>query len=284
MTSAAPSIHIAPTLATMAEMYRLSREGGPRSERFRAYVGHVEHEWGIVAYNPMAGDPALRAVEQLIDLDAEPLTARAARTVAERCEYDGPITLAVVVRSRGMWTDRVATEIELRASPVTAPTGRGIVTLWAGEPADEPLVSREAIAETVRVMSTARHGSARTLVEILWREGLAYALAADLVPLSEGEAASIQPDSLWAPATEADTLAVSTAIEVLGDSTSLGEITSVLLGDSSAETMGWPALGIPNRAGYRWAIRHASRVLALSGAEAALRAQAPMSNALSAPR
>ena len=93
----------------MAEMYRLSREGGPRSERFRAYVARVEHEWGIVAYNPMAGEPALHAVQQLIDLEAESLAADAAKAVAERCEYEDAITLALVVRSRGMWTDRVAT-------------------------------------------------------------------------------------------------------------------------------------------------------------------------------
>lgn len=282
MTSAAASIRIAPTLATMAEMYRLSREGGPRSERFRAYVARVEHEWGIVAYNPMAGEPALHAVQRLIDLDAESLAAEDAKAVAERCEYGDGITLALVVRSRGMWTDRVATEIELRASPITTPAGHGMVTLWAGEPADESLVRRETIAETVRVMSTARHGSARTLVEILWREGLACALAAHLVPFTEVEAASIPADSLWAPASEADALAVSTAIEVLGDSASLGDIASVLLGDPAAETMGWPAMGVPNRAGYRWAIRHAERVLGMSGAAAALRASPPMSNALRA--
>jgi len=275
-------VTIAPTLSTMAAMYRLSREGGPRSERFRAYVSHVEHEWGMVAYNPMAGDAALRAVEALLQMDAETLAAEAASEALERCEFDEPITLAVVVRSRGMWTDRVATEIELRASPITAPAGHGIVTFWSNEPANELAVRRESVAETVRVMSTARHGSANSLVEVLWREGLACALAATLVPLGENETTAIAAESQWAPATEADARAVAAAIEVLGDSSELGDITGVLLGDSSAQTMGWPALGIPERAGYRWAIRHAARVIALSGPAAALRALPPTPTSLAA--
>ena len=63
------TVTIAPTLRTMSSIYRLSREGGPASERFRAYVARVEDEWGLSAYNPMSGSAALEAVDHLLALD-----------------------------------------------------------------------------------------------------------------------------------------------------------------------------------------------------------------------
>jgi len=275
-------VHIAPTLATMASIYKLSREGGPRSERFSAYRKRVEHEWGLVAYNPMAGEAALRAVERLIELDAESITWAAAAAAVSRCEYSHPVTLAVAVLSKGMWTDRVATEIEHRTAQPTAQVGKGCVTLWTGEPVDESIIRREAVATTVRVMMASLHGARPKVVEVLWREGLAYALAVDMVPLSDTEIASLRPDDLLAPASDADAAAVTTAIEVLGDSDSISDVASVLMGDAVAEAMGWPPLGIEARSGYRWAIRHASRVLALSGAPASLRAHPPVPTTLTA--
>lgn len=244
-----PTIHIASTLGTMREIYGLSRDGGPRSERFAAYVARVEHAYGLSAFNPMAGAAALECVEALIALDAERLAHDAARDVATACAYDAPITLAVVVGSPGLWTDRLATEVEHRTTQARA-DGRGLAYLWTKEPVSADDVRREATAEAVRVMWTALHPAPPTLHAVLAREGLASALA--------GETGHDEP-------------AVRDALDVLGDSAVMGEIGGVLYGDAAAEALGWQPLGIPDRGGLRWAVARATAIIADRGAPNALR-------------
>ena len=58
-TQTGPRLSIAPTLVAMAGIYALTREGGPKLPRFAAYVALTPTNWGLVPYNPMAGDAAL---------------------------------------------------------------------------------------------------------------------------------------------------------------------------------------------------------------------------------
>ena len=171
-------VTVVPTLAAMAEIYQLSRSGGVKSPRFAAYRARVEHEWGFAGYNPMAGPHALDAVHQLTALNAEARARVSALEVVERCKFPGDVTLAIVVASPGMWTDRVATEVRHRTSAKRR-AGHGEILLWTGDVLDAGLVLREAAAETVRVMWTTLHGAADTLGALLAREGLAYALASN---------------------------------------------------------------------------------------------------------
>ena len=248
------TVTIAPTLETMAELYLLSRDGGPKSERFTAYVKRVEHEWGLVSYNPMAGAAALEAVQQAIAVDAERIAREAAGDTIAECEYTGSVTLAVVVASAGMWTDRLATEVEYRTTAKRR-ADHGQVMLWSREAITAEDVRRESVAETVRTMWTALHGQARTLRSVLAREGLAYALA-DLKTI-------VQPEN---------DAAIGDALAILGDSTTQGDIVAALYGDAVADQMGWPTLGISDRGGAQWAARRAARTIAEIGAAAALRA------------
>ena len=254
------NIRIAPTLATMDVMYRLSREGGNKSERFLTYVKRVEHEWGLVQYNPMAGSAAQETVQGLLAIDAETIASHAAANVSSQCKYDDPITLAISVRSKGLWTDRVGTEVDDRLN--TQPRiGFGIISLWSREENSESDIVRESAAATVRVMWHAIHGAADTLKRVFAREGLAYALAGQVAPIAEYNA----------DPTDEETVQVMQAVEILGDSRAVGDIAATLFGDDVATTMGWSPLGIPNKAGYRWAAQHAKRVVSLWGAVAALR-------------
>ncbi len=248
-------VTIAPALETMAELYKLSRDGGPKSERFTEYVKRVEHEWGLVSYNPMAGAAAVEAVQQAIALGAEQIASEAAADTIADCEYTGGvITLAVVVASAGMWTDRLATEIEYRTTGKRR-ADHGQVILWSREAITAEDVRRESVAETVRTMWTSLHGQARTLHAVLAREGLAYGLA--------------DPKAIAQPGNEA---AISDALEILGDSTTQGDIVAVLYGDAVAHKMGWPTLGISDRGGAIWAAQRAVRMIAEIGEAAALRA------------
>jgi hypothetical protein len=246
-------VHVAPTLATMAEIYSLSREGGPRSRRFGAYVARVEHEWGLSAYNPMAGPAALDAVCGLVELDAERLAGEAAREVSALCGFDGELTLALVVASRGMWTDRVATEVRHRTLGERR-AGHGVVLLWTSDTLDAELVRRESAADAVRTMWTTLFGAATTLGGVLAREGLAYALSS----------------SPFGASSQADDAKVEDAIGVLGDTSTLGDIVGVLYGDSASTALGWTPLGLADHAGFRWAIAHTAKIVERIGPREAL--------------
>jgi hypothetical protein len=246
-------VRVAPTLATMAEIYTLSRDGGPRSPRFRAYVARVEHEWGLSAYNPMAGPAALDTVRGLLEMDAERHALEAAHAVAARCEFDGELTLAIVVASKGMWTDRIATEVQHRTLGDRRPA-HGVVLLWTGEALDAEIVRRESAAEAVRTMWMLVHGPSLTLRAVLAREGLAYALGTS-------------PFGALAPEDDAT---VTEALEVLGDTTTPGDLVAVLYGDAAAVTLGHTPLGLADYAGFRWAIARAAEIVARVGPRAAL--------------
>jgi hypothetical protein len=215
----------------MAEIYRLDRAGGPDSPRFRAYLARVGHQHAVAAYNPMAGPAALATVERLLELDAEAIAARH----ADEAE------IAVVVSSPGLWTDRIATKVELR----TDPGPPALVRFWAGEPLEGADVERESAAAAMRARWLRRHGPARTLDHVLAREGSAH--APDESPfgrLDAGEAAL-----------------VGDAVELLGASEQRGDIAAVLFGDPAALALGWTPLGLPWHAGYRWAIARANGAL-----------------------
>ena len=246
-------VTIVPTLATMAGIYRLPREGGPHSPRFKAYHALVAATHGLSAYNPMAGPHALEAVEALLELDAESIASDAAHDSCARLEYDGDITLAVVLASPGYWTDRVATDIRHRTLDERTPH-RGIIYQWTREIPTVAGVRRESIAETVRVIHTAVHGATGTVRAVLAREGLALAL--DEAPL--------------AALTPAEAQRVVDALELVGDSPHASDIVAVALGDDAATAMGYIPLGLAFHAGVRWAAERARAVMAADGAPAAL--------------
>ncbi|MEO7996154.1 MAG: hypothetical protein ABI852_01850 [Gemmatimonadaceae bacterium] len=257
---ATANVHIAPTLHTMADIYALTREGGPKSPRFLAYVSQTENNWGMVPYNPMAGDAALETVNALIALDAEALAERAAVQAANACHYADAITLAISVRSKGLWTDRIATEVDERVTGKARVAHRGVISIWSREDSSALDVAREAAAEAVRVMWHAQHGVADTLNRVLACEGLAYAIAEPIGGLGP-YATELTPE---------ETVAVIEAFEVLGDTTQAGEIAGVIYGDDAAAQIGWTPLGISKFAGYRWAIARARAHVASVGARAAL--------------
>ena len=255
-------IIVARTLQAMTEIYALPREGGSRSPRFAAYVARVEHHWGLSAFNPMAGAAAQDAVRVLLEIDAERLAAEEAGALAARCDFEGDITIAIAVPSKGMWTDRLATEIQHRTIAPRRPT-HGTALLWPGDALDDTQVRMECAAEVVRIMWTAHHGVPTTLGGVLAREGLCYALA----PQSSRGTDATHSD--------ADSAAIEEALGVLGDTSLQGDIVGVLYGDDAAIAMGWTPLGLVEMAGYRWATARARAIVERIGAPAALRDSFP---------
>jgi hypothetical protein len=248
-------VTIVQTLTTMAGIYRMPREGGPASPRFQAYHALVASTHGLSAYNPMAGPHALEAVEALLAIDAESIASDAAHDTCARLEYDGDVTLAVVLAAPGYWTDRVATDVRHRTLDARTPH-QGLIYQWTRETPTVASVRREAIAETVRVIHTAVHGPATTVRAVLAREGLAEAM----------------DDAPVAALTDAEAQRVLDALDLVGDATSASDIVAITLGDDAATAMGYIPLGLAFHAGVRWAATRARAMIAAEGAPATLAA------------
>ena len=248
-------IQIVPTLAAMAEIYRLPREGGASSPRFKRYLELIPRLYVLAAYNPMAGPHALETMEQLLAVDAEAVALEAASEAVNLCRHQDAITLAVVLCAPGGWTHRLATEI-LHRTTQRPPSGHGVVLHWTREAPTAEQIRREAIAETVRVMAVAAHRRRESVASLLHREGLAYALGGNP----------------YGPVTTEDQHAVGDAVDVLGASESIGDMTAVLYGDAAASALGWATAGVAEHGGYRWAIDQAERRIKDVGAPAALSA------------
>lgn len=242
-------VTVVPTLQRMADIYRLPREGGAKSARFTAYHKVVGDVWGMSPYNPMAGPHAFEAVEGLLALGAEAITAEAAREVVERLHHAGEVTLAVVLAAPGMWTDRVANEVRHRTIDERRP-GHGIVLQWTRELPTREGVRREAMAEAVRVAWTAVHGPALRVRGVLAREGLAYAM----------------DDAPFAALAGEEERALLDALDIMGDTTAPSEIVAIAHGDDAAVALGYSALGLAVLAGVRWASARARAAIAQQGA------------------
>src|SRR5215467_14581465 len=238
----------------MAEIYRLPREGGAASPRFKRYLALVPRRYELVAYNPMAGPHALETTEQLLAINAEAVALEAAREAASLCSYRDPITLAVVLCAPGAWTDRLTTEIEYRTSR-RPPSGHGLILHWTRETPTAEQIRREAIAEAVRVMVVALRAGGESVASMLHREGLAYALGGNP----------------YGPVTAEDEHAVGDAVDVLGSSKQMSDMTAVLYGDPAATALGWTPVGIGEHGGYRWAIHRVARQVDDYGAPSVLR-------------
>lgn len=177
--------------------------------------------------------------------------------MAGLCDYPDPITLAVILCAPGGWTHPLATEIEHRTM-WQLPSGLGTVMHWTRVAPTGEQIRREATAEAVRVMTVAVSERRESVADVLHREGLAYAFGGNP----------------YGPMTAEDDHAVRDALEILGTSEAMGDMTAVLYGDEAAAALGWAPAGVGDHGGYRWAIDQAKRQIDDVGAQSALRATA----------
>ena len=221
-------IEVEPTLAFMADVYRLTAEGGPASPRFRAYVEAGAERVPVHGYNPMTSKDVLPTIEALLVIEAEACLGAAANRVAVALGFTDDVAMHLTVATPGMWTDRLATEVEHRLL-LRDPGG---VLHWFDEPVLAEQLDAAVTAQTVRLVSCHRHGPPTTLTDAVAQEGAALARAGD-------------PGALDAAAAE--------ALAVLGDDTGLPTMVAFLYGDDAAVTMGFSPLGLGPHAGERHA-------------------------------
>jgi hypothetical protein len=114
------------------------------------------------------------------------------------------------------------------------------VMLWSSEKPSAGLVRRETLTTLYRTIDERKHGPVRKLREVMEREGRAMRFAAherryDDVILR----------------------AIREKIEPHLDSHAAPIVFAALYGDATAESLGYPPLGIPDRGGYELALADA---------------------------
>lgn len=221
-------IEVEPTLAFMADVYRLSAEGGAASPRFRAYVEAGAELVPVHGYNPMTSKDVLPAIEALLAVDAERRLASGANRVVAELGFTDDATMHLTVATPGMWTDRLATEVEHRLL-LRDPGG---VRRWFDEPVLLEQLDAAIIAQAVRLVSFHRLGPPVTLADAVDQEGDALARAG-------------RPGEHDAAAAE--------ALAVLGHDTGLPTMVAFFHGDDAARAMGFTPLGLGPHTGERHA-------------------------------
>jgi hypothetical protein len=217
----------------MAAVYQRSTRGGATSERFAAYAAAAENGLPVHGYNPMTSRPVGATIDALLEIDAERRLQRIARRTAAAFDFEGDAVMYLTVATPGMWTDRLATEVDHRLNG----TNPGGVLWWFDDTPDIPRFEAECVAQTVRMIVTARIGRPQSLLAAVNQEGHAYAACGDRRVLDP---------------------AASEALEIVGSDTSTSTMVAFLWGDAAATSLCYTPLGLGDRVGYRHAIALAS--------------------------
>ncbi len=227
------TIQVAPTLALMAEIYRLPRDGGAKSPRFVAYTSAAARLAPIAGYNPMTSKDVTSAIDALMAINAEERLAAVANATAARLQFADAVTMHLIVAAPGLWTDRLLTEVHHH---LVSPDQRGVL-LWFDDVVSAETLDAACAAQATRLVEVARHGVPATLRAAVRQEGRALA-AAGVEGARDDAAAEV--------------------LEVLGDDHSLATMVAFLYGDETAVALGYAALGIGAGVGAAHAVARAT--------------------------
>src|SRR5262249_48234595 len=150
--------------------------------RFRRYIatlsgGTDDLVLPIVGMNPMGKEHCAVALDHLIALEAERVAERAIAEVrSERPDLEDAIQVCLCLCDdlHGAWTNRGATEASYRyRDGYGLRRGFAVVPCWTSETWSADDVRRETRMAIARYAWMKRHGTPRTLAEILRQEGQA---------------------------------------------------------------------------------------------------------------
>jgi hypothetical protein len=184
-------------------------QGLPRDyARFQEYLWTMLNETrtgvelpplGIM--NPMGREHVTALLDDLLALDADGIAARvtveaAAQLVDEPGEFQ--VTVVVADDLKGGWTNRYDWEYTLRFGPGPASLAGPelpkwlkhwwlTAVLWSSEPASERAVREAVLTAAFRVSYLHRHGSPRTLHDMLAQEGQVMARAGCARPVLDDD-------------------------------------------------------------------------------------------------
>jgi hypothetical protein len=221
----------------------------PRSfERFKKYLDLVRVDTGAEAVplsrlNPMAKEHALAYVEQLLAMSAEDLVFAAAQEAAAQLNGEDRLKALLVLMddAKGGWTNRAFAEFAHQfENKYEVEHAWATVVVWTSEEPTPELLRRRAFESVYRTVDERRHGPVRSLRGIMDREGCTLRFA--------GHERRYDDATLRA---------IRERIEPHLDSRAAPIVFAALYGDATAESLGYPPLGVPDRGGYELALADA---------------------------
>ncbi|MBM4002311.1 MAG: hypothetical protein FJ295_03355 [Planctomycetes bacterium] len=239
----------------MRRIYRMPRDMG----RFRVYLATMTDASQedlafppLVLINPMAREHLLDYVESLIAMDADEIVRSAINeSAADVQDVPDSFSMSLVVMDdlKGGWTNRYSYELNGRRMPnprnlPPRQRDRFWVTgvLWSSEPPQAAAVRRAALQSIYRTYYVVKHGTARTLGEILRQDGWVLRKADYEFPRLD-------------PASRTRTCEV---LELCADCDDVGTLIECLFGAEAAATLGYSGWGLAPWAGVSLATENAS--------------------------
>lgn len=241
MVSHSPVIQVVPTLQIQRTLYDIPRG----MERFRAYLRTMIGDSDDIvlplpAFNPMGRGHVADTLDALLTHDAESIAASAATEAATRLPpIEQPLRLAIVVSDdvAGQWTNRELIEADrLRQKNAVLTRGWLVATWWASESVEPAAIYAAVLAAAYRDFATLRLGAARTLNEMMTREGSALAFSRTTGPRLSSDEIEYSRDVIG-PYLGASAVA------------DFPTVFACLFGDTAAKRTGYKPLGLSDRAG-----------------------------------
>ncbi|HEX8327410.1 MAG TPA: hypothetical protein VF629_07705 [Hymenobacter sp.] len=242
---------VLPVLEAMSALYEKPRDRA----RFDAYLallnGNTQADLAVpvMHYNPMAKQPLVAKLHELMSLGAEAIAAETLQKLnAAGAAADEPIfqvALNLADDLQGGWTNRYTTDYanKFQLRPLLQ---RRFCTpvFWASEAYTADLVRRRTLAQAWRTRYQARHPRLKTVAEHLAQEQF----VTEQLGLAEPMPASDMRNML-------------ARYDLVRDATDSATLLTFLYGDEAAAQLGHPAWGAwPRGGGFRLA-----RALAAQG-------------------
>jgi hypothetical protein len=193
----------------------------------------------LLVMNPMGREHVVERLDQLIALGADQIAAEAVREVeGQFSDLEGDYKHGLVICDdvRGGWTNRYTTDAGLRFGVGAKGSQRGgwITTLlWASEPPEGKRIREEVLSTIYRILYAAKHGTPKTLRQMVRQEGSAALFAGKQPHLDEEDLEYSR--YVLAPYLDSDSYPVCIA---------------AMYGDEAARTLGYPPLGLSAGAGF----------------------------------
>lgn len=238
-----------PLLHVQREIYEVPRGW----DRFRQYLeimqpGTDDQLTPLFVMNPMAREHVSARLDELLAIDADSIASSAVAISVQRLadvESQYKAGLVLCDDLQGGWTNRYLSEAQVRfgytltpqqRSRANAAADRGwiIGMLWVSDEPERERVEQTACAAIYRAAYIRQHGLPTTLRHMLVQEGLTLAFAgAHPVVLDHDE--------------------LKYSREVIRphlDTADFPVAFACLYGDTAANTVGYPSLGLSANAGY----------------------------------
>jgi len=240
-------LEFVPLLRVQRDLHRMPRG----MERFHTYLQTLldpetkDIKLPLSAMNPMGKDHVPALLDQYLAFDADGLAARATAEAESRLpdvEGEFKVALVIVDDAMGGWTNRFSNELTARSGSKPLHK-RGWITgaLWTSETPSEQATREETLTAVYRAAHIQQHGFAATLREIMAQEGYAMAMAGCSKP-------------------SLDEVELEYTREVIApnlDTKDYPIVITSLFGDVAAAALGYPPLGLSERAGFALALRDA---------------------------